>query len=64
MIEYGRVEGIFRECDRSNIKILLSVQENEVKSSMIAITGDNSGDTEKALSKGNDCTRLQIILLL
>ena len=38
------------KCDRCKIRILLfSVQENEVKSNLIAITGDNSGDTKDKL---------------
>ncbi len=43
--EKGQGQG-FVKCDRCKIRILLfSVQENEVKSNLIAITADNSGDT-------------------
>jgi hypothetical protein len=37
-----------------------SVRKNEVKSNLIAITGDNSRETNKALKKGNhvqDCSQ-------
>lgn len=53
MVKWGRVEGMVRDATGaiSRFFSFFSVQGNEVKSNLIAITGDNSGDTEKGSLK-------------